>query len=93
MSYKKTVLARLHIGHSYLTRSFQLNGEKRRLCIFCKCNVSLTLKRVLLQEVRKKFFETNSVRPLLNMRGRYLFLHEGDEWFSQVANRLCISSR
>ena len=32
---KETVMARLHIGHSFLAHSFSLKGEKPPVCIGC----------------------------------------------------------
>ena len=92
-----SVLARQHIGHSYLTHSFFLNGEEGPACISCK--EPLTLKHVFLQcmdlgEVRKDFFGTISVRVLFtkHMRRRIFFRLEGDKCLSQVVNRLCTCS-
>ena len=35
---EETVMARLHIGHSFLTHSFLLKGEEPPMCIRCdKC--------------------------------------------------------
>ena len=38
---EKTVLNRLHIGHSYLTRSFILRKEEASVCVVC--NTALTV--------------------------------------------------
>ena len=44
---KKTVLYRLHIGHSYLTHSFILRTEEAPDCF--ACNVPITVKHILIE--------------------------------------------
>ena len=39
-------MARLHIGHSFITHSFLLKGEEPPACI--RCDQHLTLKNILL---------------------------------------------
>ena len=43
---EETVMARLHIGHSFLTHSFLLKGEEPPVCI--GCDKRLTLEHILL---------------------------------------------
>ena len=43
---EETVMARLHIGHSFLTHSFLLKGEEPRMCI--RCDKRLTIEHILL---------------------------------------------
>ena len=64
---KKTILNRLHIGHSYLTHFFILRKEEASVCV--ACNVLLTVKHILIEcadllEIRKKYFEERSLYSL-----------------------------
>ena len=64
---KKTLLNRLHIGHSYLTHSFILRKEEAPVCV--ACGVVLTVKHILIEcadllEIRKKYFEEKSLYSL-----------------------------
>ena len=43
---EETVMARLHIGHSFITHSFLLKGEEPPVCI--GCDQHLTIKHILL---------------------------------------------
>ena len=43
---EETVIARLHMGHSFITHSFLLKGEEPPMCI--GCDELLTIKRILL---------------------------------------------
>ena len=57
---EKTVLNRLHIGHSHLTHSFILRKEEAPVCV--ACNVVLTVRHILIEctdllEIRNKYFE------------------------------------
>ena len=63
---EKTVLNRLHIGHSYLTHSF-LRKEEAPVCV--ACNTALTIKHILIEcadflEVGEKHFELKSLYSL-----------------------------
>ena len=42
---EETVMARLHIGHSFLTQSFLLKGEEPPMCI--GCDKRLTIEHIL----------------------------------------------
>ena len=53
---EETVIARLHIGHSFVTHSFLLNGEEPPTCIR-----SLTIEHILLA---CSFFFLNEREPL-----------------------------
>ena len=44
---EKTVLNRLHIGHSYLTHSFILRKEEASVCV--ACNAVITVKHILIE--------------------------------------------
>ena len=43
---EETVMARLHIGHSFLTHCFLLKGEELPVCI--RCDKRLTIEHILL---------------------------------------------
>ena len=43
---EETVMARLHIGHSFITHSFLLKGEELPVCI--GCDKRLTIEHILL---------------------------------------------
>ena len=43
---EETVMARLHIGHSFITHSFLLKGEEPPMCI--GCDKRLTIEHILL---------------------------------------------
>ena len=64
---EETVMAWLHIGHSFLTHSFLLKGEEPPVCIGCdKC---LTIEHILLTcsdfiEIRESYFTAKSLRML-----------------------------
>ena len=56
---EEIILARLRIGHSYITHSYLLKGEEEPQCI--PCNAPLTIKHVLvdcldLAPTRERFF-------------------------------------
>ena len=64
---ENTVLNRLHIGHSYLTHSFNLRREEAPVCI--ACGAVITVKHILIEcadllEIRKKYFEERSLYSL-----------------------------
>ena len=63
----KTVLNRLHIGHSYLTHSFILRKEEAPVCV--ACDAVIAVKHILIEcadllEIRKKCFEERSLYSL-----------------------------
>ena len=58
---EEIVLARAHIGHSYITHSYLLKGDSMPECIPCYC--ALTVKHILIEcvdfmEVRQKYLKT-----------------------------------
>ena len=60
-------MARLHIGHSFLTRSFLLKGEEPLMCI--GCDKRLTIEHILLTcsdfiEIRERHFTAKSLHML-----------------------------
>ena len=62
-----TVMARLHIGHSFLTHSLLLKGEEPPVCI--GCDKRLTIEHILLTcldfiEIRESHFTAKSLRML-----------------------------
>ena len=64
---KKTVLNRLHIGHSYFTHSFLLKKEEPPVCV--ACNTTISVKHILIEcadlvEVRKNYFVERSLHSL-----------------------------
>ena len=64
---EETVMARLHIGHSFITHSFLLKGEEPPVCI--GCDELLTIQHILLTcsdfiEIRKSHFTAQSLREL-----------------------------
>ena len=59
---EETVMARLHIGHSFLTLSFLLKGEEPPMCI--GCDKRLTIEHILLTcsdfvEMRESHLQLN----------------------------------
>ena len=64
---EETVMARLHIGHSFITHSFLLKGEEPPMCIGCENR--LTIEHILLTcsdfiEIRASHFTAKSLRML-----------------------------
>ena len=64
---EETVLARLHIGHSFLTHSFLLKGQEPPMCL--GCDKRLTIEHILLTcsdfiEIRECHFTAKSLRML-----------------------------
>ena len=64
---EETVMARLHIGHSFLTHSFLLKGKELPVCI--GCDKRLTIEIILLTcsdfiEIRESHFTAKSLRML-----------------------------
>ena len=64
---EETVMARLHIGHSFITHSFLLKGEEPPVCI--GCDKRLTIEHILLTcsdfiEKRESHFTAKSLRML-----------------------------
>ena len=60
-------MARLHIGHSFLTHSFLLKGGEPPMCI--GCDKRLTIEHILLTcsdfiEIRESHFTAKSLRML-----------------------------
>ena len=60
-------MARLHIGHSFLTHSFLLKGKELPVCI--GCDKRLTIEHILLTcshfiEIRESHFTAKSLRML-----------------------------
>ena len=62
---KKTVLNRLHIGHSYLTHSFILRKEEAYVCV--ACDAVITVKHILI--------ECADVLEIRNISKRDLCIH------------------
>ena len=61
---EETVMARLHIRHSFLTHSFLLKGEEPPMCI--GCDKRLTIEHILLTcsdfiEIRESHFTAKSL--------------------------------
>ena len=66
---EEAVLARIRIGHTYITHSFLLKGEPMPQCIPCHC--PLTVKHILLDCVdfaliRQKYFQVTSMKELFD---------------------------
>ena len=64
---EEIVLARAHIGHSYITHSYLLKGDPMPECIPCYC--ALTVKHILIEcvdfmEVRQKYFDVPDLKTL-----------------------------
>ena len=64
---EETVMARLHVGHSFITHSFLLKGEEPPMCI--GCDKRLTIEHILLIcsdfiEIRESHFTAKSLRML-----------------------------
>ena len=61
---EEIILARLRIGHSYITHSYLLKGEEEAQCV--PCNAPLTTMHILvdcvdLAPVRQRFYEVDSL--------------------------------
>ena len=66
---EEIILARLRIGHSYITHSYLLKGEEEPQCI--PCNAPLIIKHVLvdcvdLAPTRQRFFDVDSLTTLFD---------------------------
>ena len=64
---EETVMARLHIGHTFITHSFVLKGEEPPMCI--GCDKRLNVEHILLTcsdfiEIRESHFTVKSLRML-----------------------------
>ena len=64
---EETMIARLHIGHSFITHSFLLKGEESPMCI--GCDELLTIKHVLLTcsdliQIRQSHYTAQSLSEL-----------------------------
>ena len=65
---EETVMARLHIGHSFITHSILLKGEEPPMSI--GCDKRLTIEHILLTcsdfiEIRESHFTAKSLRMLV----------------------------
>ena len=74
---EEIILARLRIGHSYITHSYLLKGEEEPQCI--PCNALLTIKHILvdcvdLAPIRQRFFDVDSLTTLFDTVKLSLFL-------------------
>ena len=63
------MIARLHIGHSFIIQSFLLKGEESPMCI--SCDELLTIKHILLtssdlSEMRQSHFTAQSLCELFH---------------------------
>ena len=61
------VLARLRIGHSFITHSYLLKGEEQPTCV--PCDTPFTIKHILLhcvdfQNSRDKYYKVNTLKEL-----------------------------
>ena len=66
---EEIILARLRIGHSYITHCYLLKGEEEPQCI--PCNAPLTIKHILvdcvdLTPIRQRFFDVDSLATLFD---------------------------
>ena len=64
---KEVVLARLRIGHSFITHSYLLKGEEQPTCVLC--DTPFAIKHILLhcidfQNSRDKYYKVNSFKEL-----------------------------
>ena len=64
---EEVVLARLRIGHSFITHSYLLKGEEQPTCV--PCDTPFTIKHILLhcidfQNLHDKFCKVNSLKEL-----------------------------
>ena len=64
---EETVIAQLHIGHSFITHSFILKVEEPPMCT--RCDELLTIENILLTcsdliEIRESHFTAQSLRVL-----------------------------
>ena len=65
---KEVVLARLRIGHSFITHYYLLKGEEQPTCV--PCDTPFTMKHILLhcvefQNSRDKYNKVNTLKELL----------------------------
>ena len=73
------MLARLYIGHSFITHSFLLKGEEPPMCI--GCDERLTTEHILITcsdftEMRERHFPAQSLRVLfLDISTEKIFLN------------------
>ena len=66
---EETVLARLHIGHGYLTHSHLWKREEAPSCFAANCREQLTMEHLLLKcqalnNVRTKFYQADNMKVL-----------------------------
>ena len=66
---EEIILARLRIGHTYVTHSYLLKGEEEPQCN--ACNESITVKHILVDcvdhaPIRQKYFDVDSMATLFN---------------------------
>ena len=66
---EETVLARLHIGHGYLTHSHLWKQEEAPNCFAANCREQLTMEHILLKcqamnNVRGKFYQADNMKVL-----------------------------
>ena len=66
---EETVLARLHIGHGYLTHSHLWRQEEAPSCFAGNCREQLTFEHLLikcqaLNNVRRKFYQADNMKVL-----------------------------
>ena len=64
---EETVLARLHIGHTFVTHSFLLKGEEPPWCFFCDAPYSVA--HILtecsdLLEIKEKFYDSSDLNQI-----------------------------
>ena len=64
---EEVVLARLRIGHSFITHSYLLKGEEQWICP--PCDTPFTIKHILLrcvdfQNSRDKYYKVNTLKEL-----------------------------
>ena len=58
-------MARLHIGHSFITHSFLLKGEEPPMCIGCDQHLTMILLTCSdFIEIRESHFTAQSLRML-----------------------------
>ena len=79
---EKSVLARIRIGHTYLTHCFLLKKEDPPQCIACDC--CLTVKHILFDcvdfiESRNRHFIVNSFKELFEKRFLQIILSYLDD--------------
>lgn len=69
---EEVTLARIRIGHTFLTHSYLLKGEDQPFCI--PCQTPFTIKHILTDcidftETRKNLYKENNIKDIFEKNG------------------------